>query len=87
MGAGLMQMAYLAVLVLFAPWTVVLLPITGIWYILFLSQFFLYKSMRHFVLRRSLREMKWIIQRNMEPVKPENGNLSYIKRKQENICW
>lgn len=38
-------MAYLAVLVLFAPWTVVLLPVTGIWYILFLSQLFLYKSM------------------------------------------
>lgn len=45
MGAGLMQLAYWAVLVLLAPWTVLLLPVTGIWYILFLSQFFLYRSM------------------------------------------
>lgn len=45
MGAGLMQLLYWGLLVLFAPWTVVLLLVTGVWYILFLSQFFLYGSM------------------------------------------
>ena len=45
MGAGLLQLAYLAVLVLFAPWTLFLLPVTGVCYILFLAQFLLYKQM------------------------------------------
>ena len=45
MGAGLLQLAYLALLVLFAPWSLFLLLITGIWYILFLAQFLLYEQM------------------------------------------
>jgi hypothetical protein len=32
-------------MVLFAPWTLLLLPVTGIWYIVFLSQFLLYEQM------------------------------------------
>lgn len=42
MGAGLLQLAYLAVLVLLAPWTAALLLFTGVWYIVFLSQLLLY---------------------------------------------
>lgn len=45
LGAGLLQLGYLAVFVLFAPWTLLLLPILGIWYILFLSQFLIYEQM------------------------------------------
>lgn len=45
MGAGLLQMAYWGVYVLFAPWTLILLPVTGVWYILFLAQFLLYEQM------------------------------------------
>lgn len=45
LGAGLLQLAYWAVLVLFAPWTLLLLPVTGIWYIVFLSQLLLYEQM------------------------------------------
>lgn len=45
MGVGLLQLAYFAVLVLFAPWTVLLLPVTGIWYIVFLSQLLIYEQM------------------------------------------
>lgn len=45
LGAGLVQLGYLAVLVLFAPWTVLLLPVTGVWYIVFLSQHLLYEQM------------------------------------------
>ena len=45
LGAGLLQLGYLAVFVLFAPWTLLLVPILGVWYILFLSQFLIYEQM------------------------------------------
>lgn len=45
LGVGILQLGYLAVFVLFAPWTLILLPIIGIWYILFLSQFLIYGQM------------------------------------------
>lgn len=45
LGAGILQLGYLAVFVLFAPWTLLLLPILGVWYILFLSQFLIYEQM------------------------------------------
>lgn len=44
MGTGLLQLGYLAVLVLFAPWTAALLLFTGIWYIVFLSQLLIYEQ-------------------------------------------
>lgn len=45
MGVGLLQLAYCALLVLFAPWSLLLVPVTGVWYILFLAQFLLYEQM------------------------------------------
>ena len=45
MGVGLLQLGYAAVLVLFAPWSLLLLPITGLWYIVFLSQLLIYEQM------------------------------------------
>lgn len=45
MGVGVLQLAYWAVHVLFAPWTLLLLPVTGVWYIVFLSQFLIYEQM------------------------------------------
>lgn len=45
MGVGLLQMAYWGLYVLFAPWTLILLPVIGVWYILFLSQFLIYEQM------------------------------------------
>lgn len=45
MGVGLLQLAYLALLALFAPWSLVLLPVLGVWYIVFLSQFLLYEQL------------------------------------------
>jgi len=45
LGAGLLQLGYLAVCVLFAPWTLLLVPILGVWYILFLAQFLIYEQM------------------------------------------
>lgn len=45
LGAGLLQLGYWTVFVLFAPWTQLLIPILGIWYILFLSQFMIYEHL------------------------------------------
>ena len=45
MGVGLLQLAYIVLLALFAPWSLVLLPVSGVWYIVFLSQFLLYEQM------------------------------------------
>lgn len=45
LGVGILQLGYLAVFVLFAPWTLLLLPILVIWYILFLTQFLIYEQM------------------------------------------
>lgn len=45
LGVGLLQLGYWIVFVLFAPWTLLLLPILGIWYILFLTQFLIYSQM------------------------------------------
>ena len=45
LGVGVLQLACLAVFVLFAPWTLLLLPVLGVWYILFLSQFLIYPQM------------------------------------------
>jgi len=42
LGVCVLQLAYYLVYILFAPWTLLLLPLLGIWYITFLSQFFLY---------------------------------------------
>lgn len=42
LGAGALQLLYWAVVVLFAPWTLLLLPVTGLWFILFVSLFLLY---------------------------------------------
>ena len=41
-GAALLQLLYWAVYLLFAPWTLLLLPFIGIWYILFVAEFLLY---------------------------------------------
>lgn len=45
LGVALLQMAYYAVFVLFAPWTLLLLPLLGFWYIVFLSQLALYSRL------------------------------------------
>ncbi len=45
MAAALLQLAYWVIHILFAPWTALLLPFSGIWYIIFLSQFLIYEKM------------------------------------------
>ena len=45
MGAGLLQLAFIAVYVLFAPFSILLLPIIGAWYVVFLAQFMIYDQL------------------------------------------
>lgn len=45
LGTGVLQLGYWTIFVLFAPWTLLLLPVLGVWYILFLSQFLIYEQM------------------------------------------
>lgn len=42
LGVALLQLAYILLYILLAPWTLVLVPLLGAWYIIFLSLFFLY---------------------------------------------
>ncbi len=45
LGTALLQAAYWAIYVLFAPWTLVLVPFLGFWYITFLAQLLLYERL------------------------------------------
>lgn len=45
LGSGLVQLVWWVLFVLFAPWTLLLLPLLGVWYILFLSQFVIFEQM------------------------------------------
>lgn len=44
-GVGLLQIGYWGIYLLFAPWTLLILPIVGIWYILFVSELILYSRL------------------------------------------
>lgn len=44
-GCALLQIIYWVILALFLPWSVVLLLLTGFWFILFLANFLLYNTM------------------------------------------
>lgn len=45
LGCALLTLLYWAIMFLFLPWTSILLPFTGIWFILFTTDFLLYPSM------------------------------------------
>lgn len=42
LGVCLLQLVYCLIFILFAPWTLLLLPLLGFWYIIYLSLFLLY---------------------------------------------
>lgn len=44
-GCALLQILYWAIIVLFLPWSVILLPFLGVWFILYTSNFLLYDTM------------------------------------------
>lgn len=45
LGAGALQAAWWLIMALFLPWTAFVVPILGLWYILFVSLFLLYDSL------------------------------------------
>lgn len=45
LGVAVMQMLLMAAMVLFAPWTLLLVPVIGLWYPVFFSQHILYERM------------------------------------------
>ncbi len=45
LGTSALILLYVAIIVLFAPWTLILIPFLGFWYILFLTQLILYADM------------------------------------------
>ncbi len=45
LGAALLQLLYIAILVLFAPWSLTIVPFLGMWYIMFLTQFIIYDDL------------------------------------------
>ena len=66
LGASLLQLVYFAIIILFAPWTLILVPLLGVWYIIFLSQFILYDG-----LNRELRiEEQFDAAAHMETAEP-----------------
>lgn len=42
LGTGLLQLAWWVLMVLFAPWTLLLMPFVGSWFVLFAALFLLY---------------------------------------------
>jgi hypothetical protein len=42
---GALHIVVIIVYVLFAPWTIILVPILGFWYITFLTQLILYEDL------------------------------------------
>ena len=44
-GVTLLQLVYILIYVLLAPWTLLLVPFLGLWYITFLSQLLIYEQM------------------------------------------
>ncbi len=59
LGVGLLQLGYWAAFILFAPWTLLLLPVLGVWYILFLSQFLLYGQLdRELLIEEQFTELE-----------------------------
>lgn len=45
LGCAVLQVFYWGILVLFLPWSVILLPLTGFWLILFTANFLLYRTL------------------------------------------
>lgn len=45
LGCSLLQLLYWTVIILFLPWSIILLPFAGVWFILFSADFLLYDTM------------------------------------------
>lgn len=78
LACALLQIAYWAVIFLFLPWSVVLLPLTGFWFILFTENFLLYNT-----LNEIFRIEEQIAQDFPEQAAFYEDDETWLKRKQE----
>ena len=77
-GCTCIQILYWAVIALLLPWSVVLLPLIGIWLILFTSNFLLYDT-----LNKVLGIEEQIAQHFPEQAAFYESDEEWLKRKQE----
>lgn len=77
LGCSALQVSYWAIIVLFLPWSVILLPLTGFWFILFTANFLLYNT-----LNKSLRIEEQIAQVFPEQAAFYEDDEEWLKRKQ-----
>lgn len=78
LGTALLQMLYWIVLALFLPWSVVLLPLTGFWFILYTADFLLYDT-----LNNSFHIEEQIARAYPEQVPFYEDDEAWIRRKQQ----
>lgn len=77
-GISLLQLLYWAVMVLFLPWSVMLLPLTGFWFILYTANFLLYNT-----LNDSFQIEERIADAFPEQTPFYEDDETWLKRKQE----
>ena len=77
-GVSLLQMVYWIVMVLFLPWSVLLLPFTGFWLILYTANFLLYNT-----LNNSFQIEEQIANAFPEQIPFYEDDEAWLKRKQE----
>jgi len=77
-GLALLQLLYWAVMTLFLPWSVTLMPLTGFWFILYAVNFLIYDS-----LNDSFRIEERIAEAFPEQVPFYEDDETWLKRKQE----
>ncbi|MDE7326956.1 MAG: hypothetical protein K2N63_11920 [Lachnospiraceae bacterium] len=77
LGCAILQVFYWAVLVLFMPWSVILLPLTGFWFIVYTANFLLYNT-----LNESFHIEEQIAQAFPEQAAIYEDDEEWLKRKQ-----
>lgn len=78
LGCALLELLYWTLIVLFLPWTVLLLPLTGVWFVLFITNFLLYGTLNE------IFHIEEEIAKNFpEQVPFYEDDETWLKRKQE----
>ena len=77
-GISFLQILYWAILILFLPWSLVLLPFIGIWFILFVANFLLYNT-----INEAFQIEQQITQSFPEQAALYEDDETWLKRKQK----
>ncbi len=79
-GIALLQIVFWALMVLFLPWSIFLIPLLGIWFILFTANFLIYDTFN-----KAFEVEKKIAEAFPEQVPFYENDEAWVKRKQEEI--